>query len=486
MDSERPHNQRRPSARVNHLAESAWLARHTEHIRQYNGPVVFIGEVAWGSHQIIHHLPTEDVPLAWLDLEPDDQDDPVYLGNRLADALASALGRPLLQHGMPYTYGLSILQRCKSALEPFRLAISYSDLHLQFVADVGVALGTASLVLAGTEGLPMLRPSSLVLGREALALSLEDAHDLNPTLSESTLVNLLAKSQGALEPFLALVHQYHGGPIPLRPTAKGYWYVQGFEEEASVGEVLTSLVYNARWSEALELAVRFQPEQVSEILRASGNHFLAQGLYRQLWRYLNQLSETHQRDETVLFWLLVAAQRVGQVAPFLERIKTFLQHNDAPQLLAFYASLSSSDAHLTQAARAVALARTSFTLFEYGLALNYNAPEQAVKVLHEAVERAEAEEDGYAVVRNAWSLAATYILVGRYDMGTTWAGWALELFKKHDLKNTYRWLVTANEWAFGRILTGNTAGLEALLEEAEVHLASSVPGACGTGPLDFG
>ena len=478
MDSRHSYGQGESAAPVTlgRLADSTWLTRYTERIRHHEGPVLFTGDPAWGSHQIIHRLPTEDRPLAWLSLEPDDQGDPVYLGNRLADALTRALGRPLLQHGMPYPYGLSILQRCRDALDPFQIAISYADLYPQFVADVGNTLGTASLILTSEEALPLSYPNSLVLDRDALTLSLGDARELSPDLPDAVLADLLAESRSALEPFLALLHQHYGGPVPLRPTAKGYWYVQGFEEEASIGEVLTSLLYTERWSEALELSVRFKPEQVPTILEASGNYFLAQGLYRQLWRHLNQLDETHQENEAVLFWLLVAARRVGQVAPLLARIETFLQHHDAPRLRAFYAPLSGGDTHLTQAERAVALARTAFTLYEYGLALNYDAPERAIEVLHEAVEQAEAEEDGYAVVRNAWSLAATYILVGRYDVGTTWAGWALELFDKHDLKNTYRWLVTANEWAFGRILTGKTAGLETLLEEAEVHLASSVPG----------
>ena len=479
MDSRHVYDRGKPStsgAPLGQLTDSAWLARHTQRVRQYEGPVVFVGDATWGSHQIIHHLPTEDLPLAWLSLEPDDQGDSVYLGNRLADALTSALGRPLLQHGMPYAYGLSILQRCRDALDPFRIAISYADLYPQFVTDIGNALGTAPLVLASDEGLSMPPPNSLIMDQDTLALSLEDAHGLSPNISESALVDLLTESQGALESFLALTHQRYDGPIPLRPTAKGYWYVRGFEEEASIGEVLTSLLYTERWSEALELAVRFKPEQVPAILGASGNYFLAQGLYRQLWRYLNQLDDAQQENEVVLFWLLVTARRVGQATPILERVKTFLRHREAPRLRALYAPLSGDDTSLAQVARAAQTERTPFTLYAYGLELSYDAPEQALEVLHEAVEQAEAEEDGYAVVRNAWSLAATYILVGRYDVGTTWAQWALELFDKYGLKNTYRWLVTANEWAFGRILTGKTAGLETLLEEAEAHLAASVPG----------
>lgn len=456
------------------LADSAWLARHTERIQQHKGPVVFIGEAAWGSHQIIHHLPTEDLPLAWLDLEPDDRDDPVYLGNRLADALASALGRPLLQHGMPYAYGLSILQRCRGALEPFRLAISYSDLHPQFITDVSNTLGTAPLVLASTENLPIMRPNSLVLDRDALALSLEDVHDLSPTLSKAALVNLLNESQGALEPLLTLIHRYYGGPIPLRPTAKGYWYVQGFEEEASIDEVLTSLVYNKRWSEALELSVHHRPGRVPAVLESSGNYFLAQGLYQQVWRHLNRLDVAPQENETVLFWLLTAARRVGQAAPISVRVESFLERHEAPKLRAYYAALGGAERQ-SQATRALQAERTSFTLYAHGLVLQYDAPEQATEVLREAVEQAEVEGDGYAVVRNAWSLAATYLLIGRYDVGTTWAGWALELFDRYGLEDTHLWLVTANEWAFGRILSGKTASLEPLLEEAEVHLGSSVP-----------
>ena len=477
MDIGRQYGQKAFSTSVvpaDRLTDSAWLARWVARVRQHEGPVLFTCEVTWGSHQIIYHLP--DLPLAWLSLETDDLEDPVYLGNRLADALTSALGRPLLPRGMPYPYSLSVLRRCRDTLDPFRLAISHADLHPQFVADIDHALGTVPLVLTGDGRLGITHPDSLVLDQNALALSLRDVRDLRPDLPDAVLIDLVEESGGALEPFLVLLHRHHGGPVPLRPTARGHWYMPGFEEEASVSEVLTSLVYTEQWSEALELAVRSKPDQVPEILRASGNYFLAQGLYRQLWRYLSQLDEAQQEDETILFWLLTAARRAGQVGAVSARIATFLQRHETPQLRAFYAPLSGDEGYLTQIERAVRSERSSFTLYAYGLALNYSAPEKALEVLHEAVERAEAEGDGYAVVRNAWSLAATYILVGQFDAGTTLAQWALELFDKHGLNNTYRWLVSANEWAYGRILTDKTAGLETLLEEAEAHLATSVPG----------
>ena len=160
MDSRHSYGQGESAAPVTlgRLADSTWLTRYTKRIRHHEGPVLFTGDPTWGSHQIIHHLPTEDRPLAWLSLEPDDQGDPVYLGNRLADALTRALGRPILQHGMPYPYGLSILQRCRDALDPFRIAISYADLYPQFVADVGNTLGTASLILTSEEALPLSLP----------------------------------------------------------------------------------------------------------------------------------------------------------------------------------------------------------------------------------------------------------------------------------------------------------------------------------------
>ena len=452
---------------------SRWLERHVATVRTHGGPVTFLGDLRWGANHIIPHVVKNARAPVWLALEPTDYDDPVRLGNKLADAFADTLGEALLQRGAPYAYNLSRLKRCNAALPPFYVAISDAHLHPKFVTDLSTSLkNKEAMMLTGVRALSL--PNGLVLDKDMLVLTPSDVRDLAPWLPDAELAKLLFESDGALEDFFILAHQRYATSLPLRPTARGYWHLPSFETRVSLPKLLSGLIKSERWEEALEFAARTDPEWVSEVLTKSGSYFLAQGLYKQLWNALSQLDAIE--DETTMLWLLTAARSLGKAGPVLKRAKHLLERRDAPELRAYCANLTSNvDIQMSETKRAVELKRSAFTLYQRGRTLSQTQPEDATEVLREAITLAEQDADVYSVVRNAWALAANQTLLGRYREAMTWAGWSLEQFKAGNLNNTQRWLLSANEWAFARILVGETAGLEGLLGEAESQLGDAAP-----------
>lgn len=457
------------------ITRSRWLTRQLKRVRKGGSDITFQADLAWGANYVVAGLRAEESLLAWLALEPGDENDSVQLGNKLAEAFALTLPQSPLQRGAPYAYNLSLLERCKEVLKSSYTVVSHAHLAPDFISELGAALQNSGHLLLLDERQTLTPPNGLVFDQDSLGLNPADARNLAPTLEDTELARLLFESGGALETFLLLLHQNHAAPLPLRPTARGYWHLPNYEQPARIKDVLEALIRTQRWSEALELAARSDTSRISEVLNKAGNYFLAQGLYKQVWNALSPLSQEEQEDETVLFWLLTAARQVGQAKEVLARAKDYLTKHDAPELRAYCANLEADAAlRLAQTKRAAELKRSPFTLYQRGLALSYSNPIEATSVLKEAVTLAE-HEDVYAAVRNAWALAANQTLIGHYAEAASWASWSLELFKSGDLKNTQRWLLSANEWAYARILIDATAGLEGLLSEAESHLDKALP-----------
>ena len=80
------------------------------------------------------------------------------------------------------------------------------------------------------------------------------------------------------------------------------------------------------------------------------------------------------------------------------------------------------------------------------------------------------------MARNAGTLTARLIDAGAYREAATWGGWALEHFDRHEVGDTQRRLYLLNNWAYARILIGDTAGLETLLRDGEAYLGQAFPG----------
>ncbi|HEX7021968.1 MAG TPA: hypothetical protein VF171_03855, partial [Trueperaceae bacterium] len=313
--------------------------------------------------------------------------------------------------------------------------------------------------------------NALLLEEDALKLTRAEAYELAGDQLAKTEVQRQHKDCGGkIERFLdALPGRPQGvranaaeGPVALPPP-----HGQAADMEALL-EVLAS---KKRWMAALDVAVQHRSEHLPAILAEAGHAYLQRGLHKRLWRLIRDLSCT---DETVLFWRLSAAARVGEAESVRAEVEAYLAEHEAPQLRALYAgALATAQVARSEAERARNASGTALTLYQYGRC--HEDAEQGAVLLRESVRTAEATSPAYEVVRNAGALAGKLTALGQYREAATWAAWALERFDGAGMGDASRRLVVLNNWAYARILTGETAGLEDALREGERQLGEVSP-----------
>ncbi|PZA07070.1 MULTISPECIES: hypothetical protein [unclassified Meiothermus] len=460
----------------------AWLSRHLEAIRRHPGPLILEGEPGWGAPYLIAAL--NERPLVWLELNPRDAKDPVVQGNKLAEAVARALGSPLFGYAMPYDYGLSVLHNHLELLGPFTFALSGAEY------GVGLARGLLGLGRAGSRvilhfsHLPAeFRPpaGSLRLGPEQLALTYEEAAALaQGGVHREQLETLLESSGRAYERFLLLLDAARGlfGPR-ARPSPRGPRPLSGeasatTEEQAQA--LFHALTQQRRWIEALELASAQLPHQIAQALEPAAQVMWTRGTLELLQHLLRRLPS----DPQVLRWRLAAALEQDQEAELLPQVEALLQQEEAPELRALYALAlyrrGDLEAGIHQARRAAEAAATPLTLHHWGWMCTLLDPTQALHVLTEALRLAERQQDRYHTVLCSLSLSQTFNALGRYEEAADWAEWGLNLYRHEGLGHDGLRLRLLLEWAASRILLGQTAGLEERLKQESPPLESAGSG----------
>lgn len=452
-----------------------WFERVLEQIRRHSGPVILVGETEWGVPYLIERLNEPQCPLVWIWLTERDRGDEVAQGNKLVDALRRAVQVELFGYGLSYSYGLSVVRTYLELLGPFVFVLSGAEHSPEFAQEL-LAVAGENLCLAAFTRLPeeKLPENALVLSPEALKLTAEEALALaQGRLPSSEVVSLLEETRGAYEAFTVALHKRVGLAVPLRPTPDGPRLPTTQETKVDAEALLMALVGRERWLEALELAVEVLPDRTPVILLEAGHHFHERGLHQRLWWTLERLPAPVLSDPTTLYWRLSAAARLGKAEVMREAVEACLaEHPEAAELRALYAgTLASQSCYLAEAKRAAGATRSAFTLYQYGRALAFEDPLAGEAVLREAVELSEQKGRPYEVVRNTWALAARLTALGRYREGVFWSRWAVEKYEaSHRSGDLQLWLLSVNEWAFGRILTGELEGLEVLLREVETHL----------------
>jgi hypothetical protein len=455
----------------------SWLARLLSKVRLHAGPIVIEADPRWGAPHLIEALHTLTQPLIWCELSPHDADDPVAQGNKLADAVKRALGSPLFGYAMPYRYGLSVLQRHMELLGPFTFALSGAEHNPAFARQLLGFQGNGNRVVLHFERLPegfpvpaealLLAPDDLRLSRQA-ALTLAGGR-----LDDEDVIGLWRAADGAYEPFWVTLHERQSLPLPLRPGPEGPRLPPGHEIVLEAERLLELLIARERWPEALALAVERLPKRVPGVLAEAGHTYRERGLHRRLLGLLARLPPEVATTEEVLRWHLSAASRLDREEELRAGVECHLAEHEAPELRALYALvLAPPETALSEAERAYKAAKTPLTLYVYGWQLCTTDPLKGHEVLRESVKLAERADKTYQLARNAGALAGSLMLLGRYREAAHWVGWALEQFDRAGLSDTHRRLSLVNDWAYARILIGDTAGLEGILIEGTAYLES--------------
>jgi tetratricopeptide (TPR) repeat protein len=367
-----------------------WLKRRLERVCAHPGPILLEGGPAWGAPHLIAALAQPERPLVWLELQKGN--DPVLLGNKLADAVRRALTGPLFGYGLPYHHGLSLLKTQLKLLGPFTFALSNAAYAPELARDLlSLHDGENRVILHFTPscGGFALSEDALLVTPSDLMLELEEAKELARELPEPALHELWATSGGAYEAFLIALHERLSLPPPLRPGPEGWQVIPGLTPTAAPDPLIAALLHRGRWLEALELAAQERPERVPEVLAAAGEVPWTQGLQGRLYGLLATLPAEVGRQEVVLAWRFIAALASGKEREVIPEVKAALASGNRPDLHALYAEacchLGNLEAALVEAERAVRAQETPITLYTYGRALALRDPENGLEKLERAL-----------------------------------------------------------------------------------------------------
>lgn len=460
-----------------------WLSKRLEAIRRHPGPVILEGGGEWGAPYLIAAL--NDRPLVWLELNARDAKDPVVQGNKLAEAVARAVGSPIFGYAMPYSYGISVLQDHLELLGPFTFALSGAEHGVGLARSLlGLHRSGSRVILHFSRIPPRFHPPAggMRLGPEELALTPQEAAALGDgRVSQDRLEALLEASGRAYERFLLLLDAERRTPgLRTRPSPRGprplasetlLGAEASFRGEGREAEALfAALARQRRWIEALELAMARLPHLIPQALEPAAQMMWARGTLDLLQQLLNRLPP----DPRVLRWRLAVALEQEQEAELLPPVAAVLEQEEAPELRALYALAlyhqGDLDAGLYQARRAAEAAATPLTLHHWGWIRGVQDPAQALQTLKEALRLAELHQDRYHTILCTLSLSQTLSALGRYEEAADWAEWGLNLYQNQGLEHHGLRLYLLNEGAFNRILLGQTAGLYKRLAQENLAL----------------
>jgi hypothetical protein len=454
-----------------------WLERRLDLIRRHDA-VILAAAPEMGVNRLISAL-ADHGPLAWIVLEETDRGDDLALGNKLSDALRLALGSRLFPRATPYQAGVALLQRYRNVIAPITLAVSG--------VEARIALGRMLIQLAGP-GCPVILAGErfeesdlnrlvraaenvIVLGQDDLKLSLGEARAMTgERLGPAALRQHLDEVGCAYEMFVARMN-----------IVLGVEFLDGDSMRSSVDDgtavlpppALSMARAETRCLEARPEA-RLSPETAAAALEEVAHDLHERGLHDSLWKLLERLPDRLKGMESVLFWRLSSAAWRGMEDQVRPEVDAYLLEHEAPELRALHAgAFLQTDNARHEVERAYTARKTPFTVYQQGRILA--SPSRGAELLKRSVRLAERSGRPYEVARAAGALTARLIDAGEYSEAARWGEWALSRFDELELSNTQRRLYILNNWAYARLLIGESVGLEGLLTEAEQDLAGAFP-----------
>lgn len=447
-----------------------WHERVSGIMTSARSPTVTESGSTWGLPLVLARL-AETRRLGWLDLRDREHWDQVALANELALALNRATESKLFNQGLSTESHLERLRLYARELTPFTLAVTGAENSPELVAELlsGLPQGV-HLFLDYDEG--QGRPSDQPALPPALFKLLEEeAMELAPAQQsrESVLADL-ARAGGWRPAFMNILKARLGQPLESVPAPSGALRPHSEAELHSPSLVISALMRQKRYEEALELAVQAAPRLVERVLPRAGPEYQRRGQLQRLHLLLSSLDDPWVGLESALEWRLVAGVAVGDYHDLLWEVDEFLEAHQAPDLRARRAALLSPERRTAMAHSALVMSRTPLTLWQAGRMSK--DPKSAITLLQESVRLAEDSNSAYDVARNAGSLAEAYLHAGELRQSLHWSDWALSVMDEAEIGDANRRARITNNLAFAGILTGETLGLRRKLEDA-LHIAGT-------------
>ncbi|MCA9840003.1 MAG: hypothetical protein KC422_24045 [Trueperaceae bacterium] len=459
---------------------SSFTQRLCQVVRSHSDEVIFVAPSSAGVPYILQALRETETLCVWFKLEPEDAGDPVAQGNRLSDAVTKAFGSQLFGHAMSYQYGLSIIKENLALFEPISFLMLGADHGQEFATELLSLQTPGSKVVIAFEDLPdsfLIGDKALVLQEADLNLSLEEAKLMaQDRLNEVEVTNLLTMAEQKLEPFMVQLHKKLNLPPPLRPGPDGAEAIPGQGLSLPPAVHLQMLIRRDQYIEAFEVAATHLPEKVPEFLELAGNAYMNRGLYRRFYDLLLRLPEVLQETEEVLTWLVRAAKRFGESVKLRERVKSYLDTHEAPDLRAQYATnLATYEEGFAQAERAYRAKKTFLTMLHYAVSLHHKDARKSLEISEELLDFCRTHGDEWQRVQALGSSEPALLQLGQYTRASYVLEETLKAFDNYGSGDWQYRMHTLNNWAFTRIMIGETIGLGEILRKEEKALRDVYP-----------
>ena len=453
---------------------SLWKKNKLKLFEKLTGPVIFTASEEFGANFLIEALDSDAIPLIWFELTEQDVGDTVAQGNRLVEAVKRRLGDLILPLGMPFAYGVDMLKSHLAFIGPVTVAAS----NIQFAPNLAVELLTFArqgnqVILHSADDDTELPANVQRLNEKDLRLSFDEALYLAKGSADEEEVRQIFEESGyALTAFHALLEERFGLRPLLIPSPSGPRFSPKTGPRYEGVTLIRLFAEEGSYRDALELAVERHQEQVASIIEEAGHYFHLRGMHQRLYTLLSRLSVELLDHEFTLFWLLIASFRQDEHFAVREKVEQFLSDNQAPHLRAAYAGIFLSGKEARQEAMsAYESLSTPYTCFQYGRVLT--DVDRAIEIHTEGLHQAERYDRAYEKTRAAGGLANKLISKGKFRDAVYWSAWGLSQYDKAGLSDYARRLEIENNWAYAKILCGETGGIEATLtlSRRNIHLA---------------
>ena len=208
-----------------------WLQKHIPSLQSSSQVVIFCCPLEYGIHHLIQDLDSHDKPVVWLELSPADQDDPVRIGNKLAEAVNKVFENQLL-NSFSYEYNLMLLQSLLPNIGPITLVLTQAHLSPR-VAKAVLKLHSKDcrVILQADNELKITSPAkSLKFTKDDFWLKPREALKLvAKRLDKKEVLELLKASNHAYDLFISNLNKKLKLALHLVPSPNGHRTLPEFD-----------------------------------------------------------------------------------------------------------------------------------------------------------------------------------------------------------------------------------------------------------------
>lgn len=433
-----------------------WLSRVQELIFEVGPHVVVQADDRWGLPYVLASMRASGHNVLHIDLDSADTENPIALGNRLSDAVFSATGVRLFGLGMPFSYGLSILESNREYLSPAVTVLRHPEYGKHLRQGV-VALASARfriLELYSDDVTPE-EPSNVTLTGLDFAVRAEEAADMFAGhLNDEDLERLLQDTDGAYSDLLTAGNRYMSLPPPTKPSI-GLYDTQ-VDVSGNSPAVIDYLVRDRRWIEAFELALgSARYDKAVSIINHAGEAYFEAGLFTQFWQQLRAFPDDVFADDMPAYWLLSAAIAVDKREEVRELLSRQLGIRPMPNLRALMACSGSTVGSLKEAEAAFEHEKTPMTVraLSYCLASS-GRPNEALRVALDHLPDIEQFATPRELASYSNTIGRILLFLGRYAAALEWVNWGLKIYEEARLKEELLRLALLSAKAYYALLLG--------------------------------